>query len=98
MHIHREETRIAGHAVHWPLVVPAFGIGAMSVFVVVPHPKQVPRSRVVLASCPLWARLSLIKRLLLLVRASGGSRLAGAIPLFDTYIIYNSVAFVYKLW
>ena len=32
----------------------AFGIGAMSVFVVVPHSKQVPRSRVVMVSATLF--------------------------------------------
>ena len=37
-----------------PLSFLTFRIGAMSVFVVVLHPAQVLRSRVVLASCPVW--------------------------------------------
>ncbi len=79
----------------------AFGIGAMSVFVVVPHPEQVPRSRVAVASCPVWATLSLITvaSKLSVVQAPGDcGDPAGAISLSDTHILQYCVVYVYKLW
>ncbi len=71
----------------------------MSVFVVVPHPEQVPRSRVAVASCPVWATLSLITvaSKLSVVRAPGCLTTCGAISLFDALIILYNIRFVYGI-
>ncbi len=69
----------------------------MSVFVVVPHPAQVPRSRVAVASCPVWATLSLITvaSKLSVVRAPGSCTSRGAASLFDASILPFHIVIVY---
>ncbi len=69
----------------------------MSVFVVVPHPKQVPRWRVAVASCPVWATLSLITvaSKLSVVQAPGCSNTCGAASLFDASILPFHIVIVY---